>query len=237
MNVNGYTIEPGAILEGADLVDADLRGADLRDAILEGARLEGARLEGADLEGADLEGANLRYANLRYAYLQDADLRGANLEGANLRYADLEGADLRRANLQDANLYGANLRVASLRGAIGLPDAPIVDDLDAKILAMVDGPADNLLHNSLRRALALSLIVAERNRQNDLKAAGRFPYTCADSELSDAEKLTVLAEEFGEAARAVLERNKLANDTTGADLKKELVQVAAVAVAWIESLT
>ena len=39
---------------------------------------------------------------------------------------------------------------------------------------------------------------------------------------------TVLAEEFGEVARAVLENNP-------EELRRELVQVAAVCVAWLES--
>jgi NTP pyrophosphatase (non-canonical NTP hydrolase) len=45
----------------------------------------------------------------------------------------------------------------------------------------------------------------------------------------DTTKLTVLAEEFGEVARAILENNP-------GNLKEELVQVAAVSVAWLESL-
>lgn len=39
---------------------------------------------------------------------------------------------------------------------------------------------------------------------------------------------TILAEEFGEVARAVLEHD-------AAGLRAELVQVAAVCVAWLES--
>ena len=42
VEVNGYTIEPGANLAGA---------------YLPGAHLEGANLEGANLKGANLEGA------------------------------------------------------------------------------------------------------------------------------------------------------------------------------------
>ena len=52
VEVNGYTIEPGAILWGADLT-----GANLRDAKLNMARLSGANLSGADLSGTDLRGA------------------------------------------------------------------------------------------------------------------------------------------------------------------------------------
>ena len=57
VEVNGYTIEPGANLRRADLRRADLKGASLADANLYLANLEGANLEGANLTGANLEGA------------------------------------------------------------------------------------------------------------------------------------------------------------------------------------
>lgn len=77
---------------------------------------------------------------------------------------------------------------------------------------------------------------AERVRQDQLKAEGRFPYTCADPELSNFHCLTVLTEEVGEVARAVLEAEKLANDSHGKELRKELIQVATVCLAWVEGL-
>ncbi len=79
-------------------------------------------------------------------------------------------------------------------------------------------------------------IRAEMLRQDLLKAEGRFAHHCGDAELSNPERLAVLAEEFGEVARAILEQGKLANDVTGADLREELVQVAAVAAKWIEGI-
>ncbi len=83
---------------------------------------------------------------------------------------------------------------------------------------------------------ALDRVRAERARQDELKADGRFVATCADDYLDDSEKLAVLMEEVGECARAVLERDRLVSDRHDANLKKELIQVAAVAVAWAESL-
>ena len=95
----------------------------------------------------------------------------------------------------------------------------------------------------------------ERARQDTLQAAGTFPWTCADVSIPDAYKLAVLAEEFGEAsvevnemlqvttrfwpgesremvqqcnARALLRRKKM--------LREELIQIAAVCVAWCEAL-
>ena len=45
MEVNGYTIEPGANLRRADLRRADLKGANLEGANLTGANLEGAKAD------------------------------------------------------------------------------------------------------------------------------------------------------------------------------------------------
>lgn len=74
---------------------------------------------------------------------------------------------------------------------------------------------------------------SERLNQEDRKAEGRFEFTCADDGLSNAEKLTILTEEVGEVAR-----DRLARDSVGTTkaLRDELLQVAAVAVAWVESL-
>ena len=89
----------------------------------------------------------------------------------------------------------------------------------------------------------LNLVAHERDRQEQRKAAGRFRFTCADAgpgSMSNAEKLTVLVEEVGEVAREVLTQDgrRLARDTVGTRqaLRAELIQVAAVAVAWAEAL-
>jgi NTP pyrophosphatase (non-canonical NTP hydrolase) len=67
----------------------------------------------------------------------------------------------------------------------------------------------------------------ERTRQEELKASGRFAYTCADAECTDGQALAILVEKVGEVARAMCE---------GKGLRDELIQVAAVAVAWVERL-
>jgi len=51
---------------------------------------------------------------------------------------------------------------------------------------------------------------------------------CSSDQVSPAVKAAVLAEECGEVARSALDGTL--------DLKDELVQVAAVAIAWLESL-
>lgn len=52
---------------------------------------------------------------------------------------------------------------------------------------------------------------------------------CSSPGVDPAVKVMVLTEELGEVARAVLDGN-------GIDLRNELVQLCAVAVAWLELL-
>jgi hypothetical protein len=53
---------------------------------------------------------------------------------------------------------------------------------------------------------------------------------CSSSAVAEPVKAAVLAEECGEVSRAVLDR-----DDEG--LRRELIQVAAVAIAWLEGFT
>lgn len=71
---------------------------------------------------------------------------------------------------------------------------------------------------------ALREIVRERVRQNE-----KWSRTWGEWPTSDAVKYLVLAEEVGEVARALLEDHP-------ENLREELIQVAAVAVAFIETL-
>ncbi len=87
----------------------------------------------------------------------------------------------------------------------------------------------------------LGEVANERDRQETLRAEGRFAATCADEDgIGDAEKLAILVEEVGEVARQVLTQSsrQLALDSLGTreGLRDELIQVAAVAVAWAEAL-
>ena len=116
VEVNGYTIEPGA---------------NLREADLEGANLSNANLEEAVIDLTDFTGANLSEANLHWAHItwwgSSANFLGANLTRANLTlafversnfaYADLSGADLTEANLVRALLISANLSGVKLTRA------------------------------------------------------------------------------------------------------------------------
>lgn len=81
----------------------------------------------------------------------------------------------------------------------------------------------------------LDEVARERLRQETLRAEGRFRYTCADRGMDDGNKLACLAEEFGEVAKTMLHNRRLVSDG-GGDLRTELIHVAAVAVAWAESI-
>jgi hypothetical protein len=84
------------------------------------------------------------------------------------------------------------------------------------------------------RAEIFEQIGAERDRQERAVAAGRHLgwCSCADPSTPTEYRLAVLAEEFGEVAKALNEMRV----GEPADLRAELVQVAAVATAWIEGL-
>lgn len=91
---------------------------------------------------------------------------------------------------------------------------------------------------------AVRAIVAERRRQDKLKSEGRFRYTCADQEMGNHERHTCLSEEVGEVAEAILTLDGLAcararglkvGDEGDVQLREELVQVAAICLAWLES--
>jgi NTP pyrophosphatase (non-canonical NTP hydrolase) len=76
----------------------------------------------------------------------------------------------------------------------------------------------------------LSDVGVERARQDYLIEQGLIPWNCAGQGASPSMKLAVLTEEHLEVVKEVLEG--------GPDeaLRTELIQLAAVAVAWAESL-
>lgn len=81
----------------------------------------------------------------------------------------------------------------------------------------------------------LTEVGSERKRQNLLRDQGRFKYTPAEVPL--VRGAVMLTEEVGEVARAALAvSGYVQEELTLADLRGELVQVAAVAVAMIEGI-
>jgi len=95
-------------------------------------------------------------------------------------------------------------------------------------------------------SVVLTEVFNERQRQEQLKQEGKFPWSCEDLFNPDnhepipfSEKFVVLAEEVGEVADIVcklMARRKEAKGVSVDKLREELIQVAAVAVAWAESL-
>ena len=86
-----------------------------------------------------------------------------------------------------------------------------------------------------RCAEIFSDIPAERDHQEALKRNGRFR-KLADASMPDADRLAALWEGYSDVALAF---HEAWGEFTGAyakNLRKELIQVAAVAVAWVERL-
>lgn len=83
----------------------------------------------------------------------------------------------------------------------------------------------------MNRADVYRLIDAERGRQA-IEWGGKHAWgegDCSSTRVDQTVKVAVLAEEVGEVGRAVLDAQHTA-------LRLELVQVAAVAVAWLEGM-
>ena len=99
------------------------------------------------------------------------------------------------------------------------------------------GRSPHQLGNSPRMLEVFEWIARERLRQRELQAQGRFKHTCDSREISGFQKLAILMEELGEVARQVCEMHHKSDFLmqSQALLKSELVQVAAVVVAWLET--
>ena len=95
--------------------------------------------------------------------------------------------------------------------------------------------------NSPAMMEVFAAIARERVRQRELLLAGNITFDVASPIPDDNRKLRVLVEEVGEVAEAMdrLEQNapnKRQHRIARANIREELIQVAAVAVAWLESL-
>lgn len=82
-------------------------------------------------------------------------------------------------------------------------------------------------------------VVDERTRQEAKCAQKRDEglewLTCADPRMEDGDRLAVLGEEFGEVCREICDARAEKRDPDP-NLRVELVQMIAVAVAWVESI-
>jgi uncharacterized protein YjbI with pentapeptide repeats len=118
------------------------------------AHLAGANLSGAVLASANLSGAILASANLVGAYFSGAVLSGANLTDANLTDANLTDA----LNIPEANGSESiqsepadrreRHRVRAERFRVRNPDVPVIPDLDARILGIIESGKGQLRMSS-----------------------------------------------------------------------------------------
>lgn len=76
-------------------------------------------------------------------------------------------------------------------------------------------------------------ILNERVNQEHLRASGKFDFTAASKVLKPEFKLPILMEEVGELSKEINEKTHILDNSK---LRNELVQVCAVAFAWLESL-
>ena len=74
---------------------------------------------------------------------------------------------------------------------------------------------------------AYDLVRLERDRQEALYVNDTLQWIASRPDCPDMLRLAALVEEVGEVARALHD---------GGDVETELVQVAAVAVAWLEGI-
>lgn len=93
---------------------------------------------------------------------------------------------------------------------------------------------------SKKTFFALCDVANERDRQErkcaQKRAEGQEWRTCADPEMSDEVKLAVLVEEVGEVSRELCDA-RAERRPPDPNLRVELIQVAAICVAWAESLS
>lgn len=115
--------------------------------------------------------------------------------------------------------------------------------LDREIEAFVyeeAEPADRVRRDHRLRS-ALVDVVNERRRQEFIgrtkREAGIDWRSCADPDIDggDGTRFLVLGEEVDEVANAILEAT-YAGGGDDTSLRAELVQVAAVAIAWVEAI-
>lgn len=92
-----------------------------------------------------------------------------------------------------------------------------------------------LMATPLPIAIALALVAKERERQQQLFDAGKIPFRVCDPRTTNTTQLAVAMEEMGEIAHAINEGTLTVEER--AHLLDEVVQCAAVLVAWAEALT
>ena len=136
-----------------------------------------------------------------------------------------------RQKNQDELLWGLTQGVGQL-AAVLMNEAASEERL-TRIGAFVIGWVES---QGLGSTDVFTRITAERERQNILLRQGKFSYTCASPVADPRRKLRVIVEELGEVAEALFRLEASECKANREHLIEELIQVAAVAVAWLEAL-
>ena len=132
-------------------------------------------------------------------------------------------------NNHDELLWGLTQGVGQL-AAVLLNTAACEERL-VRIGAFVTGWVE-----SLGSADVFTRISAERGRQSLLLRQGKLLFNCSSIVVDPRRKLRVIVEELGEVAEALFRLEASDSKASREHLITELVQVAAVAVAWLEAL-
>ncbi len=111
---------------------------------------------------------------------------------------------------------------------------PYVFQLE-RIAAFAIGWAEQIVGTSNQGEVIVKVHI-ERERQLSLLKKGKLHFCCSSSVVDPARKFRVLTEEIGEVAQEIDHFEKLPTDFYRSRLFVELIQVAAVAVGWLESL-
>lgn len=96
-------------------------------------------------------------------------------------------------------------------------------------------PRTEFVRRYALRTTILQRLWLERLRQRQLLREGKILFDCASPIADDNRKLRALVEEVGEVAQE-LDRCEAMPTNARNDLRNELVQTAAVCIAWLEAL-
>lgn len=140
-----------------------------------------------------------------------------------------QGAILRCSTMAiTASKEGLQIVIADVNGERSI----VVDPAELKLAVAV--MCDDHPEATTR---ALAAVAAERERQRQLWVEETIPFNCDAEDIALGDKMAVLTEEVGEVATEVNQANCSLHPKVHLErLRVELIQVAAVAVAWAESL-
>lgn len=129
-------------------------------------------------------------------------------------------------------------RETGIVGSADIGCGDIIDNLKALAAFTYAWLVHRLSAQGIGELQIVEMIWSERQRQRRLLRENKIAFTCASPIVDARRKFRVLAEEIGEVAEAIdtVERApRAARAEADHELTAEIVQVAAVAIAWLES--